>query len=271
MLSPSRCAPPVNTPHAAFAPLHLSDATRADSAGPGSGAGFAEVVVFVLGLRLCTSQMPHARAALALSLFLLLCDRRWLARWERRWPCPCPSSCVVGAGLPGPPPARSALAGQLGAALALPLWVVTLASRVESATHLLLFSVQEPISQFSRRQQAERAAPINWDEFLPKKEAEVRAQHVNGILPNEYVYPVDYDKLAIPQPAFGDSYFHLCCWTDGKLYLPGYEVMEQEYMRQLHEPFDGPPPLWKDAAVAYDAVGLRQYLLDGVVISIQDQ
>ena len=75
MPSRSRCAPSVNTP--------------------------------LLPLRLYTSHMPHARAALALSLFLLLCDRRWLARWERR----CPSSCAVGAVWPGGSGAGFAVVG----------------------------------------------------------------------------------------------------------------------------------------------------------------
>ena len=251
----------MNTPLAAFAPLHLSDATRADSAGPGSGAGFAEVVVCV-----------HA---LACAFAPLRCHPR-----GQRWPCPSPSSCVIGADLPGgsgagpvpvPPPAWSALACQVGAALALRLWVVTvraLASRVESAAHVLLFSVQEPISQFSRSLQEQRAAPIDWNKFHPKTEAEVRAGYCNGLMPVEYVYPVHYDKLQCPPPSFDDSYFYVCCFTDGKLWLPGYEVMEQEYLRQLGGPSVVPPLLWKHGAVAYQAPGLQQFLSEGKVLNV---
>jgi hypothetical protein len=87
-------------------------------------------------------------------------------------------------------------------------------------------------------------------------------------MPVEYVYPVHYDKLQCPPPSFDDSYFYVCCFTDGKLWLPGYEVMEQEYLRQLGGPSVVPPLLWKHGAVAYQAPGLQQFLSEGKVLNV---
>ena len=89
---------------------------------------------------------------------------------------------------------------------------------------------------FSDKFQAMRHAPYNWALFWPKSETEIRAQHVNGIMPGEYFNPIDYDKAQAKRPDFVDSYFYFYCSVDGNLFIPGTEAMEIEYNKQF------PPP-----------------------------